>query len=111
MTAFIADATAAPGSAPPRSPVAYTFDAPYSPRIPAIADASPPTNAVTLPPRVRACVRSSSVPDVAVPFDSCEKTQMLLMPMFSFLSSLLVRCLLRFLDDLDGLEVLDDLAE
>ena len=29
----------------------------------------------------------------------------------SFLSSLLVRCLLRFLDDLDGLEILDDLAE
>jgi hypothetical protein len=51
------------------------------------------------------------VPDVAVPFDSCEKTQMLLIPMFSFLSSLLVRCLLRFLDDLDGLEILDDLAE
>ena len=51
------------------------------------------------------------MPDVAVPFDSCEKTQMLLMPMFSFLSSLLVRCLLRFSNDLDGLEVLDDLAE
>jgi len=31
--------------------------------------------------------------------------------MFSFLSSVLVRYLMRALDDLDGLEVFDDLAE
>jgi len=31
--------------------------------------------------------------------------------MFSFLSSVLVRYLVRVLDDLDGLEVFDDLAE
>jgi hypothetical protein len=31
--------------------------------------------------------------------------------MFSFLSSVLVHYLVRVLDDLDGLEVFDDLAE
>ncbi len=75
MTAFIAAETATPGSLPPRSPVAYTLVAPYSPSAAAIADASPPTNAVTSP-SPRALVSSSSVPVVGAPLDSCANTQM-----------------------------------
>ena len=45
-----------------------------------MAEASPPTNAVTLPPTlaasVRALVSSSSVAVVGAPLASCEKTQM-----------------------------------
>src|SRR5829696_2231425 len=82
MIAFSALATATPGSLPPRSPVAYTLVAPCSPSAPAIADASPPTMAVTLPPpavRLRALVSSSREPVVAAPLDSCAKTQMFML--------------------------------
>ena len=81
ITDFIAVATATPGNLPPRSPVAYTFVAPYSPSAPATAAPSPPIKAATLDDIARALVRSSKVPVVGTPFVVWAKTQTLLIAM------------------------------
>ena len=75
---FIAPETAGPDNLPAKSPVAYTFVAPCSPRAPAIAVASPPTNAVTDEPIERAFASNSRVPVVGTSPLACANTQMLL---------------------------------
>src|SRR6056300_929956 len=110
MTVASAEAMAAPGRDPPRSPVAYTRVAPNSPRVPATAEASPPTTADTVAPRERALVSSSSVPVVTAPSLAWANTQM-----FEIVMSFSVRSLFRSVarmfrsDDLESLEELDDL--
>ena len=99
MTAFIAADTATPGSLPPRSPVAYTLAAPYSPSAAAIADGVAADERGDGAAELRALVRSSSVPVVGAPFGSCAKTQM-------FMS-----CRRPPSDDLQVLEERHDLGE
>src|SRR6056300_1511476 len=110
ITATRAEAMAAPGRAPPRSPVAYTREAPNSPRVPATAEASPPITADTVLPRERAFVSSSSVPVVTAPSLAWANTQM-----FEIVMSFSVRSLCRSVvrefrsNDLESLEELNDL--
>ena len=111
MIAFIAAETAGPDNLPAKSPVAYTFVAPCSPRAPAIAVASPPTNAVTDAPIERAFASNSSVPVVGTSPLACANTQMLLIVMmlssdhFQVLKKCddLFKCCAVIFDDFTGL--------